>query len=154
MVIHDVPEQPIDLRRFFEAQSKYAQQVLDELSRGKKESHWMYFTFPQMRGLGLSKYSVYFAIQSIEHAREFMAHRGLANRLRYHTKMVLAHKDKSIEDIFSLPDNLKFHSSMTLFALASERDVLFQQALDTFFKGKKDPLTLQILSDQMNAEKK
>jgi len=147
-MIHNVPAQPIDLRRFVKAQSDAALNVATELSNGKKLTHWIWFVFPQMRGLGISDYSAYFAIQSMQHAQEFMAHTGLANRLRYHTKLILKHRDKDIESILSMPDNIKFQSSMTLFSLASQRDTLFQQALDAFFDGKKDTQTLEILHQQ------
>jgi uncharacterized protein (DUF1810 family) len=152
MTIYDVPKQPVDLRRFFEAQSQHAKSILSELSEGKKTSHWMWFVFPQIKGLGKSKESTFFAIQSIEHARQFIAHKGLANRLRYHTKLVLQHQDKRIDDIFPFPDSIKFQSSMTLFSLICPDDPLFQRALDTFFEGNKDISTLMVLSEEMGSK--
>lgn len=148
-MIFDVPEQPIDLRRFIEAQAKDAQKIVSELSQGKKMSHWMWYTFPQIRGLGESSQSTYYAIQSIAHAQEYMQHTGLANRLRFHTKLVLRHKDKDIEAIFSNPDHLKLRSCMTLFSLISKQDTIFEQVIAHFFDGEKDPLTLKILNQQL-----
>ena len=154
MTIYDVPKQPVDLRQFFEAQSQHAKDVLSELNQGKKTTHWMWFVFPQMKGLGQSKESTFFAIQSIKHAQQFMEHKGLANRLRYHTKLVLQHKSKRIEDIFPFPDSIKFQSSMTLFSLVCPDEPLFKRALDTFFDGDKDISTLMILSEEMGNKSK
>jgi uncharacterized protein (DUF1810 family) len=137
-----------NLERFIEAQAGFYKQACDELRAGKKQSHWMWFIFPQFRGLGSSEMAVRYAIASLEEAHAYLEHPVLGARLRECTAIVLGVNGRTVEEIFGHPDNLKFHSSMTLFAQAatiSEEDLIFSQALDKYFSGKEDPATLQRL---------
>jgi uncharacterized protein (DUF1810 family) len=137
-----------DLERFLEAQAGVYERACAELRAGKKQSHWMWFIFPQIHGLGSSEMAVRYAISSIEEAHAYLEHPVLGQRLRECTGIVVALKDRTVEEIFGYPDNLKFHSSMTLFAQAatiSEEDLIFSQALDKYFSGREDPATMQRL---------
>jgi uncharacterized protein (DUF1810 family) len=137
-----------DLERFLEAQAGVYERACAELRAGKKQSHWMWFIFPQIHGLGSSEMAVRYAISSIEEAHAYLEHPVLGQRLRECTGIVVALKDRTVEEIFGYPDNLKFHSSMTLFAQAatiSEEDLIFSQALDKYFLGREDPATMQRL---------
>jgi uncharacterized protein (DUF1810 family) len=131
-----------NLRRFVEAQEPVYAQVCSELQQGRKTSHWMWFIFPQIRGLGSSKTAQYFAIASRHEAAAYAAHKVLGPRLRECTQLVLQVGDQSVEQIFGYPDNLKFHSSMTLFAQTAEDNRIFLDALKKYFSGKFDPQTL------------
>ncbi len=119
--------------------------VLLELRGGRKTSHWMWFIFPQMRGLGHSPMATQFALASQEEATAYVNHPLLGPRLRECTRLVNLIQDKSIEEILGYPDNLKFRSSMTLFARATPDNQVFIDALSKFFDGKPDPLTLDLL---------
>ena len=136
-----------DLVRFVEAQEDVYAQVLDELEKGAKTGHWIWFIFPQLAGLGESDISEYFAISSIEEARAYTANSILGPRLTECTERVLAIEGKSARQIFGDLDAMKFRSSMTLFAAASEDSQLFQQALDRYFGGVPDAVTLAGLND-------
>lgn len=141
-------DDPFNLERFVEAQNGVYDRVCAELRAGKKQSHWMWFIFPQLQGLGSSEMAVRYAISSIEEAHAYLEHPTLGTRLRECTALVLALDGPSAEEIFGYPDNLKFHSSMTLFAQAatiSEEDLVFSRALDKYFSGKEDPATVQRL---------
>ncbi len=116
-----------------------------ELTAGAKRSHWMWFLFPQIAGLGSSPTAQRFAIRSMDEAAAFVAHPILGPRLRECTTLVLTHPDRSAADIFPFPDDLKFRSSMTLFAVADPDTPLFRAALDTFFSGQRDEATLALL---------
>ncbi len=133
---------PYDLRRFVEAQVPVYSQVCAELRRGRKTSHWMWFIFPQIRGLGSSDTAQYFAISSREEATAYLEHSILGARLRECNCLVTEINDKSIDQIFGYPDNLKFQSSMTLFAHATEEKDIFLEALRMYFAGVFDPQTL------------
>ncbi len=134
---------PYDLGRFVETQAGVYAQVLSELQSGQKRSHWMWFIFPQIRGLGSSPTAVRYAISSFEEAGAYLEHPVLGLRLRECTKLVLAVKKKSIGQIFGYPDNLKFHSSMTLFAHAAEEGGgEFTAALEKYFGGRLDNSTV------------
>jgi uncharacterized protein (DUF1810 family) len=137
-------KQDFDLARFVEAQSPVYTTVTRELRDGRKQSHWMWFIFPQFAGLGISDTARRYAISSLEEAREFLAHPVLGLRLRECTALVLEIKDKSADDIFGYPDNLKFQSCMTLFAHAAREDTanVFRDALERFYGGKNDPQTV------------
>lgn len=132
-----------DLKRFVEAQAGVYAQVHSELASGQKRSHWMWFIFPQIKGLGSSPMAVRYALESVEEAREYLAHPLLGARLRECTGLVLDAKGKSVEEIFGYPDDLKFHSSMTLFARGAEGETIFAKALDRFFDGAMDRGTLE-----------
>lgn len=133
------------LERFVMAQDAVYPQVLAELRSGRKSSHWMWFVFPQLIGLGRSATAVYFAIRDREEAREYLAHPVLGARLRECTETLLALPGLSIDTILGFPDNLKFRSSMTLFAALSETDSVFERALATFCGGQPDQRTLELL---------
>ena len=120
--------------------------VRDEMVSGRKESHWIWFIFPQIAGLGSSPRSVHFAIRSPEEAGAFLAHPVLGPRLREVTKLVLNIEGRTAHDIFSSPDDMKFHSSMTLFDAVSPNDI-FAAALDKYFNGGRDNRTLSILRE-------
>ncbi len=135
-------DDPHNLRRFIEAQQPMYAQVCAELRQGRKTSHWMWFIFPQIRGLGSSETAQYFAIASAQEAADYAAHPVLGLRLRECTGLVLQAENKSVEQIFGYPDNLKFHSSMTLFARTAEENQVFLDALKKYFSGKLDPQTL------------
>ncbi|WP_446742940.1 DUF1810 domain-containing protein [Silvibacterium acidisoli] len=134
-----------DLRRFVEAQEPVYEQVRRELKAGRKSTHWMWFIFPQFRGLGHSPTALLFAISSIAEARDYLEHSILGQRLRECTALVNAVEGRSASQIFSSPDDLKFRSSMTLFATAAPGEPLFQQALEKYFGGEPDRFTLQKL---------
>ena len=138
-------DDPYNLRRFVEAQEPVYAQVCSELRQGRKTSHWMWFIFPQIRGLGSSETARYFAIANRQEATAYAAHPVLGTRLRECTGLVLQVDDKSVEQIFGYPDNLKFHSSMTLFAGTAEDNQVFLDALKKYFSGALDPQTLSRL---------
>lgn len=138
---------PFDLNRFVTAQAKVFATALAELKAGRKQSHWMWFVFPQLRGLGSSSLSRLYGIASVDEARAFLAHPLLGERLVLCTRPVLETEGASLAEIFGHPDDAKFCSSMTLFALASgDREGVFQQALDRFCAGRMDDRTLALLS--------
>jgi len=136
---------PHNLQRFIDAQHTIYGQVRDELQAGQKESHWMWFIFPQIRGLGTSPTAQKFAITGMDEAKAYLNHPLLGVRLRECTQLVNAVNGRSIEDIFGYPDHLKFHSSMTLFAHISSGDKLFTSALTKYFHGELDRKTLEQL---------
>ncbi len=135
-------DDPYDLRRFVEAQAPVYAQVCAELRGGRKTSHWIWFIFPQVRGLGASETAQYYAISSREEAKAYLDHPVLGSRLRECTALVGGIEGKSIDQILGHPDNLKFRSSMTLFAHATEENRIFLEALKKYFGGKFDPQTL------------
>jgi uncharacterized protein (DUF1810 family) len=133
-----------DLRRFVEAQAGVYEQACAELRAGRKQSHWMWFVFPQIRGLGSSEMAVRYAISSLEEARAYLEHAVLGPRLRECAEIVLGVKGKTVEEIFGDPDDLKFHSSMTLFAeVEGPSEGVFHEALKKYFGGKTDRATLE-----------
>lgn len=133
---------PFDLQRFVNAQDPVFDQVCSELRAGQKRSHWMWFIFPQLSGLGHSGMARKFAIDSRQEAQAYLQHTVLGRRLRLCTQLVNALKDLSIEKIFGYPDDLKFRSSMTLFAAAAADPRTFNRALQKYFSGAPDPRTL------------
>ena len=134
-----------ELERFVEAQQRSYKLALAELRRGAKESHWMWFVFPQIAGLGFSPTAQYYAIASADEARAYLAHPLLGARLRESTEAVLAHRDKSAEAVFGSTDAMKLRSSMTLFEAASKDAGPFGEALDAFYGGERDARTLALL---------
>jgi uncharacterized protein (DUF1810 family) len=134
-----------NLERFVQAQTPVIEQVLQELRAGRKASHWMWFVFPQIEGLGRSPMAQRFALASREEAAAYLDHPVLGPRLRECTRLVNEVEGRDIEEILGYPDNLKFHSSMTLFAHATADDRLFVDALRKYFGGAYDPLTLDRL---------
>ena len=133
------------LQRFVDAQAGVIMRVREELGRGRKLSHWMWFVFPQLAGLGTSAMSRRYAIASLDEARAYLAHPVLGATLTDCTALVLAHAGRSAHDIFGAPDDRKFHSSMTLFARAAPDAAPFRRALDTFFAGREDEATVERL---------
>ena len=131
-----------DLQRFVDAQHAVYAQVELELKAGRKESHWMWFVFPQLQGLGHSTMAQKFALSSLAEAKAFLDHALLGPRLRNCTRLVTGVVGRSIEDIFGFPDNLKFHSSMTLFAHAATDNRLFMDALTRYYRSEFDSRTM------------
>ena len=131
-----------DLARFEQAQAPVYRQALSELQAGQKRSHWMWFIFPQIAGLGMSAMSRHYAIGSLDEARAYLGHAVLGGRLRECTGAVCAHRGRSALAIFGVPDDAKFRSSMTLFARV---DPAFGTALEVFFEGRADERTLALL---------
>ncbi|PIT00498.1 calpastatin [Bradyrhizobium nitroreducens] len=136
---------PFDLERFVRAQNPVYRDVQGELVRGRKQSHWMWFVFPQIAGLGFSAMSQRYAIGSRAEARAYLAHPVLGARLIECTSLVLAIQGRSINAILGTPDDAKFQSSMTLFGAVSDQPV-FGEALDRYFAGERDAATLEILA--------
>ena len=137
---------PYDLQRFVAAQNSVFDQVRAELRAGLKRSHWMWFVFPQIVGLGLSPMAQRYAISSRAETAAYLDHPILGPRLREGALLVTAVEGRSIEDILGYPDHLKFRSSMTLFAHATSDNKPFTDALEKYFPGGFDPLTLTRLS--------
>jgi len=144
-----IPETDVDdphnLERFVKAQNSVFEQVCAELRSGGKQSHWMWYVFPQMKGLGNSPTSLRFAIASREEANAYLQHPILGARLRECTQLVLLIDGLSIRDIFGYPDYLKFHSCITLFAQVTPKERVFKEALDKYFGGELDRATLDRL---------
>lgn len=136
------PGPDYDLQRFVEAQEGVVERVRAELRAGRKESHWMWFVFPQIAGLGSSPTARKFAISSLDEARDYLAHPVLGPRLRECTQLAASVESRSAEQIFGHPDDLKFRSSMTLFAQAAADDRVFLDALQKYFPAGFDPATL------------
>lgn len=134
-----------NLERFLEAQQWDFAVALQELRRGRKQSHWIWYIFPQVAGLGQSVISQKYAIRSKSEAVAYLQHEVLGDRLRQCTAALLAHKGKNIDDIMGYPDNLKLRSSMTLFAAISPPDSLFAQVLEQFYAGSRDEKTLAFI---------
>jgi uncharacterized protein (DUF1810 family) len=136
-------KRPIDLQRFLTAQAPMFEIALAELRAGQKRSHWIWFIFPQLRDLGRSWTAQFYGIASLDEARAYLAHPVLGTRLELATLAVLSVKDLSVHQIFGWPDDLKFHSSITLFALASSvPGNHFREALDRLFSGRMDEVSL------------
>lgn len=133
---------PNRLHRFVEAQDRVYAEVLGELRRGRKTSHWMWFIFPQIAGLGRSDTARFYAIADIGEARAYLSHSILGPRLLECTTLVNEIEGRSIHDIFGSPDDLKFHSSVTLFHEAADDKAVFRVALDRYFRGNLDAATL------------
>lgn len=135
-----------NLHRFLTAQEHTYETVLAELRAGKKSSHWIWFIFPQIAGLGHNATPQQYAITSLDEAKAYLQHPVLGERLRECTRLVLNVEGRSAEDIFSYPANLKFRSCMTLFIAATTDNAIYKDALLKYFDGKPDPLTLDLLA--------
>jgi uncharacterized protein (DUF1810 family) len=138
----------LSLERFVQAQAPVIEQALAELRAGHKQSHWMWFVFPQIASLGQSQTSRTYAIQSLDEARRYLAHPVLGTRYRECCQAVMNVRDKSARDIFGAPDDMKFRSSLTLFAEAAPEEVLFQNLLEKYFGGDPDEATLDLLAHE------
>ncbi len=135
---------PFNLERFVNAQAHTYARAVDELRAGKKQTHWMWYTFPQMRGLGTSAMSEQFGIGSYEEALAYVCHPVLGPRLAQVTALMLEHRYESLLQILGAPDNFKFHSSMTLFAAVTGHESIYAKALFTFCNGP-DQKTMALL---------
>ena len=137
-----------DLIRFVDAQTQVYRQVVEELTDGRKQTHWMWFIFPQLSGLGHSAMARRYAIRDMDQARRYLADPILGDRLRHDVRLMVRHKDKSALEILGSPDDFKFRSCLTLFYEAasdkSDRS-LFAEALEQFYNGEPDPRTLELL---------
>jgi uncharacterized protein (DUF1810 family) len=142
------PDQ-FDLQRFVDAQEPVYDEVLGELRSGRKRSHWIWFVFPQLRGLGRSPTAQRFGISSLDEARAYVDHDVLGRRLRECARLVAQIEGRSADDVFGWPDNLKVRSSMTLFAHATDDPDIqadFRAVLDKFYDGVQDPATVEQLN--------
>ncbi|HXS85188.1 MAG TPA: DUF1810 domain-containing protein [Mycobacterium sp.] len=137
---------PFDLQRFVDAQARIYGQVLDELKAGRKRSHWIWFVFPQIAGLGRSATAARYAVSSLDEARAYLRHDLLGPRLHECTRLVNAVQGRSIGEIFGSPDDMKVRSSMTLFVHATDDNDDFVELLARYYDGEEDPLTLERLS--------
>jgi len=141
----DQQDDPFNLERFLDAQENVYLQVLSELRHGQKRTHWMWFVFPQIEGLGKSSMAQHYAIKSIEEAQCYLKHPVLGARLYECVDLVLAIAHRPISEILGYPDDLKLQSSMTLFAQATDQNTPFLQVLNQYFDGEKDMATLNLL---------
>jgi uncharacterized protein (DUF1810 family) len=142
------PDDPYNLKRFVDAQEDCIDDVLRELADGGKRTHCMWFIFPQIAGLGLSSTAQAFAIKSLEEAAAYLAHPLLGPRLRECTGAVNGVERRSLSQIFGSPDDLKFRSSMTLFAQATADNQIFLEALNKYCGGTLDPRTIELLGSK------
>ena len=133
------------LDRFLEAQERIYEIALKEIRNGEKESHWMWYIFPQLRGLGKSQMAYAYGINGLEEAKAYLAHPVLSARLIEISEALLEHKGKDIEDILGDIDAMKLRSSMTLFALISEGGSIYHNVLDCFYNGKTDSYTIELI---------
>lgn len=141
------PYDPDDLVRFIEAQAPVMAQVQRELAAGRKTSHWMWFVFPQLRGLGRSSTAQHYGIASLDEAQAYLAHPVLGARLRDCARLLLAvPPSRTALQVLGSPDDLKLRSSMTLFGLAAPQEPLWRQVLARFYRGEPDQATLQLLA--------
>jgi uncharacterized protein (DUF1810 family) len=136
---------PYDLQRFVDAQNPVFEQVCTELREGQKRSHWMWFIFPQLRGLGHSHMAIKFGISSRQEAEEYLKNEVLGSRIRHCSRLVTLVEGRSIGQIFGYPDDMKFRSSMTLFASITSENQIFKDALQKYFAGEFDRLTVERL---------
>jgi uncharacterized protein (DUF1810 family) len=142
-------DDPFDLKRFVSAQEKDYSLALSEIKAGEKNSHWMWFIFPQFKGLGQSPKSIKYSIKSIEEAKAYLQHPILGKRLKDCAEALLDVKRKSAFEIFGHTDKLKLKSSMTLFEQVSEKNTVFSSVLEKYFNGKRDVSTLDLLKNNL-----
>jgi len=138
-------DDPFNLNRFVQAQDPLLAQVRQELRAGHKRSHWMWFVFPQLSGLGHSAMARHYAIGSLAEAQAYLRHPILGSRLVECTELVNGVEGRFVQQIFGSPDDMKFHSSMTLFALAQPEALVFHQALAKYFAGTQNRVTADML---------
>ena len=136
---------PHNLKRFVDAQNPLYDRVCTELRVGQKTGHWMWFIFPQLRGLGQSPMANKYGISSREEAAAYLQHAILGERIRECTRLVNSVEGRSVSEIFGYPDDLKFRSSMSLFANLAPQEQIFKHSLEKYFDGEPDRLTLQLL---------
>lgn len=142
-----------DLNRFINAHKEMFNVALSEIKKGKKESHWMWFIFPQLKGLGKTDISNYYGIDNIDEAKEYVKNEYLYNNLKDITQAILNIENKTVVEILGFPDCYKLKSSMTLFYLASN-DILFKKVLDKYYNGELDNLTIKLLGDNYDKRRK
>jgi uncharacterized protein (DUF1810 family) len=135
-----------NLERFLEAQKGVFEIALEEIKKGRKVSHWMWFIFPQIKGLGLSEMAKHYAIANLKEAGEYLQHSVLGKRLVEISTELIKHSDTTAAEIFGSVDSMKLRSSMTLFSLAEGADPVFQNVIDMFFGGKEDERTMKLLT--------
>lgn len=136
-----------DLQRFIDAQDPVWSTVRGELKAGRKQTHWMWFVFPQLAGLGLSPTAQHFAITDLGEAKLYLSHEVLGPRLLQASSLVAKIEGRKVGEIFGYPDDLKLHSSMTLFAEADPQSAVFGSVLKKYFGGRPDERTLDLLGD-------
>lgn len=136
------------LQRFVDAQEGVFEQALAEIRRGRKSSHWMWFIFPQLAGLGFSAMSQQYAISGLPEAEAYLAHPVLGPRLKKCAEAAIQVPAKTAQEIFGSPDHVKLRSSATLFSRVSTADSVFQRLLDRFFGGEPDHKTLNLLVEE------
>ncbi|MCR5136017.1 MAG: DUF1810 domain-containing protein [Oscillospiraceae bacterium] len=134
-----------DLSRFIKAQKYDYEQALSEIRAGRKRSHWMWYIFPQIQGLGYSSTAQFYAIQSLQEAKDYLAHPVLGARLKEISSALLEIEGRSAYEIFGYPDDLKLRSSMTLFRMADLNCDIFEKVLEKYYDGEPDDLTVRIL---------
>ena len=134
-----------NLDRFIKAHEENYSEAIAEIRSGKKRSHWMWYVFPQLKGLGISETSNYYGLRNIDEANNFLHHPILGENLVRICKALEGINGKSAYEIFGTPDDLKLHSSLTLFSLVKETNPIFQQLINKYFDGKPDQLTLKLL---------
>jgi uncharacterized protein (DUF1810 family) len=140
------PEDRFDLSRFVRAQAATYAQALAEIESGRKTTHWMWFIFPQFLGLGSSNTAIFYAIRSLDEAREYLNHEVLGARLAECSNAIIEIEGRSAHDIFGSPDDLKLRSCATLFARVAGSDSVFDRILAKYFDDKPDPRTLELLA--------
>jgi uncharacterized protein (DUF1810 family) len=138
----------MSLQRFIDAQQSDYETALSEIKRGRKQSHWMWYIFPQIQGLGFSTTSKLYAIKNLKEAQAYLNHPLLGKRLKEITDALINLPSNDAHEIFGSPDDVKLKSSMTLFASLPDADPIFESALKKFFKGEKDAKTLSIIKDE------
>ncbi len=136
-----------DLQRFIDAQEGVYEKALVEIKNGRKQTHWMWFVFPQIKGLGYSETAKFFAIQNLEEATQYLDNETLGNRLIEIANALIQVKDRTANQIFGSPDDAKLKSCMTLFSLLKDTDDVFDAVLQSYFSGQKDQKTLQIIKN-------
>jgi uncharacterized protein (DUF1810 family) len=143
---------PHNLQRFLAAQAEDYERALRELQRGQKESHWIWYIFPQVAGLGHSSMAQQYAVRSRDEAVAFLKHEVLGTRLQQCCEALLRHQGKKVHDIMGYPDDLKLRSSMTLFAMISARGSVFHKVLNAFYAGEMDEKTFEFLRDSPSSK--
>ena len=141
----DYPEDPFNLKRFLLAQADTYERAVAEIRQGRKRTHWMWFIFPQIAGLGFSSTSKLYAIASLDEARAYLAHPILEPRIIEAAQSCLDIERRTAHEIFGAPDDMKLRSSMTLFAFVTAGETVFQKVLAKFFDGKPDSRTLELI---------
>jgi uncharacterized protein (DUF1810 family) len=144
------PDDPYDLNRFLTAQEGVFERALAELKDGRKRTHWMWYIFPQIDGLGFSPTAKLYSIKGIKEARQYLIHPILGKRLIECTEVVVSLKGGSVSEIFGYPDDLKFKSSMTLFEKIAGSGSVFSAALDRYCRGERDAKTLSLLEKSID----